>query len=134
LAKVTETHGRSLARLLRVLVAWGLVEELEARRLKLTTLGTLLRMDVPGSLRDLALMVWYHIEHHSDRLQSHQANSAGGVREMFFPTPCPARPSRGSQPATPSGGERIFHEMPVSASATDVIIRKKSVIKSNIEG
>lgn len=55
LAKSTETHHRSLARLLRALVAWGILEETQPGCFKLTALGTPLRTDVPGSLRDLAL-------------------------------------------------------------------------------
>jgi hypothetical protein len=71
LAEATETHCGSLARLLRSLVALGLLEELEAGRLKLTTLGALLRTDVPGSLHNIALMrgdepswrAWGHLLH-----------------------------------------------------------------------
>jgi hypothetical protein len=57
LAKATETHGRSLARLLRVLVVLGLVEESGLEHFNLTALGALLRTDVSGSLRNLALML-----------------------------------------------------------------------------
>jgi SAM-dependent methyltransferase len=57
LASATGTHSPSLTRLLRVLIAWGLLEEPEAGCLKLTAAGALLRTDVPGSLRNLALML-----------------------------------------------------------------------------
>jgi ubiquinone/menaquinone biosynthesis C-methylase UbiE len=57
LATATGTHCPSLARLLRALVACGLLEEPEAGRLKLTAAGSLLRSDVPGSLRNIALML-----------------------------------------------------------------------------
>jgi orsellinic acid C2-O-methyltransferase len=56
LAQASETHGPSLARLLRALTALGLVEEPEPGSFKLSPLGDLLRTDVPGSLRNLALM------------------------------------------------------------------------------
>jgi orsellinic acid C2-O-methyltransferase len=55
LAKETGTHDQSLARLLRALAACGLVEEPQPGCLKLTAFGALLRADVPGSLRNLAL-------------------------------------------------------------------------------
>ena len=57
LATATGTHCPSLARLLRALVACGLLEEPEAGCLKLTAAGALLRSDVPGSLRNVALML-----------------------------------------------------------------------------
>ena len=56
LAKVTETYHEPLARLLRALSALGLTEQSEKGIFKLTSLGALLRSDVPGSLRPLALM------------------------------------------------------------------------------
>jgi orsellinic acid C2-O-methyltransferase len=56
LAQATETDGRSLARLLRALTAWGLLEEREPERFNLSPLGALLRSDASGSLRNLALM------------------------------------------------------------------------------
>jgi orsellinic acid C2-O-methyltransferase len=55
LAKSTETHHRSLARLLRALAAWGILEETQPGCFKLTAFGAPLRTDVPGSLRNLAL-------------------------------------------------------------------------------
>lgn len=57
LAKATETHPPSLARLLRALAAWGLLEEREAGRFNLTPLGALLRTDTLGSLRSLTLLL-----------------------------------------------------------------------------
>jgi SAM-dependent methyltransferase len=56
LAEATGTHRRSLARLLRALVACDLLEQHEPESFRLTALGTLLRSDVPGSLRSLAVM------------------------------------------------------------------------------
>ncbi len=55
LAKSTETHHRSLARLLRALAAWGVLEETQPGCFRLTAFGALLRTDVPGSLRNFAL-------------------------------------------------------------------------------
>jgi orsellinic acid C2-O-methyltransferase len=57
LAKATETHDRSLIRLLRALVTLGLAEESEAGHFRITTLGALLRSEVPGSSRSLALLL-----------------------------------------------------------------------------
>jgi len=57
MAEATGTHERSLLRLLRALTACGLVEECEPGRFRLTALGTLLRSDVPGSLRNFALLL-----------------------------------------------------------------------------
>src|SRR6202795_4416962 len=56
LAQATETDGRSLARLLCALTAWGLLEEREPKRFDLSPLGASLRSDASGSLRNLALM------------------------------------------------------------------------------
>jgi len=56
LARETGTDGPSLARLLRALVALGLAEESEPERFRMTALGALLRADIPGSLRNVALM------------------------------------------------------------------------------
>lgn len=52
LANDTGAHGPSLARLMRALAALGLVEQVDDGAIALTPLGTLLRSDVPGSLRD----------------------------------------------------------------------------------
>jgi orsellinic acid C2-O-methyltransferase len=57
LAKQTNTHAPSLARLLRALTALGLVNEPEPGRFNMTALGDLLRTDVPGSLRNDALLL-----------------------------------------------------------------------------
>jgi orsellinic acid C2-O-methyltransferase len=56
LAKSSETHQRSLARLLRALAAWGILEETQPGCFKLTAFGALLRTDAPDSLRNLALV------------------------------------------------------------------------------
>ena len=56
LAKMTKTYHEPLARLLRALSALGLIEQSEKGIFELTSLGALLRSDVPGSLRPLALM------------------------------------------------------------------------------
>jgi hypothetical protein len=57
LAEATGTHGLALARLLRVLIAWGVLKECEPGLFHLTPLGALLRTDVPHSLRNLAVML-----------------------------------------------------------------------------
>jgi hypothetical protein len=57
LARTTATHEGSLRRLLRALTACGLVEEPHSGHFALTERGALLRDGVPGSLRNLALMV-----------------------------------------------------------------------------
>lgn len=71
LAAVTNTHADSLYRLLRALASVGVFDEDEARRFTLTPMGTLLRSNVPGSLRGWAMHVgrpyfqeaWSHLEH-----------------------------------------------------------------------
>jgi hypothetical protein len=55
LARATETHASSLHRLLRALVGLGLLEQIVPTRFMLTPLGSTLRTDVPGSLRNTAL-------------------------------------------------------------------------------
>jgi SAM-dependent methyltransferase len=57
LAAETATHGPSLLRLLRVLVALGVVAQTEPDRFALTDVGTDLRSDVPGSVRSFVVMV-----------------------------------------------------------------------------
>jgi hypothetical protein len=57
LAQATESHPRSLYRLLRALAAIGLLHEDEERRFSLTPLGELLRRDVPESLAGSAAYV-----------------------------------------------------------------------------
>jgi orsellinic acid C2-O-methyltransferase len=57
LARASGTHGQSMVRLLRALTALGLVKEPEPGCFKLLSLGALLQTDVPGSLRNLALML-----------------------------------------------------------------------------
>lgn len=57
LVAATGTRAPSLARLVRALAALGLVAEAEGGRVELTALGTPLRADVPGSLRDTALFL-----------------------------------------------------------------------------
>jgi hypothetical protein len=56
LARDTSAHAPSLARLLRALVALGLLREAEPDRFALTTLGAYLQADHPQSLRDAVLM------------------------------------------------------------------------------
>ena len=56
LAKMTKTYHEPLTRLLRALSALGLTEQSEKGIFELTSLGALLRSDVPGSLRPLALL------------------------------------------------------------------------------
>ncbi len=57
LARATASHEGSLRRLLHALAACGLVEQPHAGHFALTKRGALLRTGVPGSLRNLALMV-----------------------------------------------------------------------------
>jgi hypothetical protein len=56
LARDTGAHAPSLARLLRTLVAFGLLREAEPGRFALTSLGAYLQADHPQSLRDAVLM------------------------------------------------------------------------------
>jgi hypothetical protein len=56
LACETKTHTASLRRLLRALTSMGLLEENEPGRFSLTAMGAQLRSNVPGSMRNLALM------------------------------------------------------------------------------
>lgn len=56
LAELTGTHARSLYRVLRALATLGIVDETERHTFRLTPLGSLLRSDVDGSLRYLAIM------------------------------------------------------------------------------
>lgn len=55
LAGATDTHAPSLARLLRMLVALGVVAREADGRVSLTPLGAPLRAGVPGSVRDYVL-------------------------------------------------------------------------------
>jgi hypothetical protein len=56
LALETGTHQPSLHRLLRALASVGVVDEIEPGAFALTAIGSQLRKDVPGSVRNLALM------------------------------------------------------------------------------
>ncbi len=56
LAQQTNTHPKALHRLLRALAAIGVVEQLDVHRFQLTALGMQLRSNVPGSMRNLAMM------------------------------------------------------------------------------
>jgi O-methyltransferase domain len=56
IAELIGAHGPALYRLLRALGDVGIVAELENRRFALTSVGEVLRSDVPGSLRNLATM------------------------------------------------------------------------------
>src|SRR5579859_232255 len=56
LAQATGTHGPSLSRLLRALVAYGVFDEGAPDQFALTSLGTCLRKDAPNSVRDGVLM------------------------------------------------------------------------------
>jgi hypothetical protein len=56
LAELTGAHARSLYRVLRAATTLGILEENERRDFRLTPLGTLLRSDVEGSVRQLAVM------------------------------------------------------------------------------
>jgi hypothetical protein len=57
IAKATGTHAPSLYRLLRACADIGLFRESEGRVFELTELGSVIRSDVPGSLRNLATWV-----------------------------------------------------------------------------
>lgn len=57
LAAATDTHAPSLARLVRMLAALGVVVEEPDRRISLTPLGASLCADVPGSIRDRVLFL-----------------------------------------------------------------------------
>ena len=57
IAELTGAHGPSLYRLLRALGDVGVVAELENRRFALTPFSEMLRSDVPGSLRDRAMVI-----------------------------------------------------------------------------
>ncbi len=54
LAAATQTHRRSLYRLLRMLASYGIFAEDDTETFQLTPLGSVLRSGVPGSVRDAA--------------------------------------------------------------------------------
>jgi hypothetical protein len=56
LAELTRGHARSIQRVLRALTTLGLFDLNEAGRFRLTPLGALLRSDIEGSVRQLAIM------------------------------------------------------------------------------
>src|SRR5260370_9482660 len=56
LAEKTQTHVASLRRILRALASMGLLEEIGPNRFGLTAMGEQLRSNVPGSMRNLAMM------------------------------------------------------------------------------
>ena len=56
LAELTESHPRSLYRMLRALTTLGILDENERHDFRLTPLGSLLRSDIEGSVRQLAIM------------------------------------------------------------------------------
>jgi hypothetical protein len=55
LATTTDVHAPSLYRVLRALASQGIFAEVESRRFELTPMAQLLRSDVPGSMRNVAL-------------------------------------------------------------------------------
>ncbi len=57
LARVTNTHGDSLFRLLRALASVGIFQQNEAGKFELTPLAERLRRDVPGSQWAMAVMM-----------------------------------------------------------------------------
>lgn len=70
LAKVTKSNEDALYRLLRALASTGVLSEQPRRRFSLTALSHLLRTDVPGSMRPVAVLAgerhrraWYDLEH-----------------------------------------------------------------------
>ncbi|MCA1624213.1 MAG: acetylserotonin O-methyltransferase [Acidobacteria bacterium] len=62
LAKETETHERSLYRVLRTLASVGAFREVEPKVFANTPVSETIRTDVPGSLRDMA--IWMGEEPH----------------------------------------------------------------------
>ncbi|NER25239.1 MAG: methyltransferase [Symploca sp. SIO1B1] len=64
LATATSTHEESLYRLLRLLASVGIFAEVAPGKFTMTPLADFLRSDVPGSLRDMAIMMSDH-EHYS---------------------------------------------------------------------
>jgi hypothetical protein len=71
LAEATDTHPDALYRVLRVLAGAGVFVEGEGRRFSSNAVGEALRSGVPGSLRDMAIMLgqpyvwepWGHLMH-----------------------------------------------------------------------
>lgn len=57
LATATGSDARSLYRLMRALASVGIFAEAEANQFILTPLATFLRSDVPGSVRDVSIMM-----------------------------------------------------------------------------
>jgi hypothetical protein len=57
LASATDTHTPSLARLVRALIALGVLADAGDGQVNLTALGAPLRADVPGSVRNSVLML-----------------------------------------------------------------------------
>jgi O-methyltransferase/methyltransferase family protein len=63
IAKTIEVHAPSLYRLMRALAAVGVLAEHDGNRFALTATGQLLRDDVPGSFRAMAILLgrlWHH--------------------------------------------------------------------------
>ena len=60
LAATTEAHEPSLYRLLRTLASVGIFSETSKQKFELTPVATLLRSDVPNSMRDFAIMMDEH--------------------------------------------------------------------------
>jgi O-methyltransferase domain len=56
LARATATHGPALNRVMRLLASIGIFEERDSGNFALTSLGQLLRTDVPGSMRSMVLL------------------------------------------------------------------------------
>lgn len=56
-AERTKTDPAIMYRILRAMGSLGVLKELESRRFELTEMGQLLRSDVPGSMRALAMML-----------------------------------------------------------------------------
>ena len=84
LAPATGTHAPSLARLLRALVAFDILDETEPGQFALTPMGACLRANAPDSLRDAVLM-WgsdYFWQVAADLLHSVQTGESA-VRHLF---------------------------------------------------
>jgi orsellinic acid C2-O-methyltransferase len=84
LASATETHPRSLHRLLRALAAVGVLEESDAGRFTLTSLGQPLRSDVPDSLRDFAIFFCGDLHWRAWRALLHSVQSGETAASQVF--------------------------------------------------
>jgi hypothetical protein len=87
LAVLTGTHGPSLTRLLRALVAFGVFIETEVGRFALTPAGQLLRSDVSTSLRSTVLFLTGEVRWRcwADLLTTVRTGAAAAERVLGMP-------------------------------------------------